>query len=153
MSVANTPSLSSGVTEDLAPRGAVVVRALLRVTVLVSAGLLLAQPVLAGLGLEGNTAATRLHATVGVTFLAVALAQDLLAILSWKPMGGAGWVPIVAVSSHLLGLVQMELGHGRAMAFHLPVGITLLALAALLVIGAWTSRGRRRADGAPILDA
>ncbi len=137
----------TGPSEDLTdrrPRGAAIIRPLFRVIVTVSALLLLAQPVLAGRSLDGDSAALGLHFTVGVAFLGVAILQDIVGLLWWKPAGGAGWVPLVAIASHLTGLAQMELGHARSLGLHLPVGILLVLLAAALLVGAWTPLGLRR---------
>lgn len=145
MDVASTQAAVGRAGVDPRPRSrtGAVVGPLLRVVVLVSALLLLTQPVLAGRSLDGSGAALRLHMTVAVVFLGVAIVQDVVAIVWWRATEGAGWVPIVAVASHLLGLLQMELGHARTFALHLPVGIALVLLAAALVVGAWTRFGQR----------
>ncbi|WP_150462357.1 hypothetical protein [Nesterenkonia ebinurensis] len=125
----------------------VIIRPLFRIVVVVSAVLLLSQAVLAGLSLEGDRNALDLHMLVGTAFLGVAIVQDVLAILWWKPGGGAGWLPIVAVLSHVLGLLQMEAGHAGLFALHLPMGLTLVLFAAALVVGAFSPLGRRRRTG------
>lgn len=94
--------------------------------------LVLAQPVLAGMSLQGSGLALDLHAWNALSIITVAAIQVLAALLWRKPGGGPA--SALGVSGFLLvaEVIQYMIGDGGLFALHLPLGIIVLfgALAA-----------------------
>ena len=118
-------------------------RWLLRVSSTLALAMLFDQAVFAGQFLSGNYPALEVHrenATLaGVSVLIAVVA----AVLAFRP-GGGPWWPILAYLG-LFGLIatQIVLGFIRALAFHIPLGVAIILLAAAMC--AWTWRGQWRA--------
>ncbi|MEV8374670.1 hypothetical protein AB0P21_18155 [Kribbella sp. NPDC056861] len=93
------------------------------------------QPVLAGLYLNGSSAAIRLHEPIGLALAFLALGQLLLATIYWRSGGRAS-----AVLASLLLLtaeaVQIAMGYSRQLALHIPLGIAIVAIACAFAV--WT---------------
>jgi hypothetical protein len=109
----------------------------------------LGQPVLAGLYLTGDVDAIALHGTVGSLLAAVGLVIGAVALA--YVVGGRGrlWVLPVVVAQFLLVGFQIGMGYARMMQLHVPLGVALVLVAALLTAWAWMPcaarpRGARR---------
>lgn len=119
------------------PGGAPVLSATTRSVLIVHAALLAAQPFLAGAMLDAMSAMPQtMHNMVAMTIVAVGLVQIGLTWWAWK--GKASWPREALVGSLMLWgleLGQFTLGHlTMAMAMHIPLGITVLALGVYLAV-------------------
>ena len=115
-----------------------------RVVITAAAALLFDQAVYAGQFLAGAFPALHTHrenATVaGITVLAAALA----AVPLRRPGGGPWWPMLACLGLFGLIAVQIVLGFGRVLAVHIPLGVTIIGLAAALAVWAWRYDGRAR---------
>lgn len=114
-----------------------------RVAVTVEAALAFGQPVWAGGFLAGNYDLLAVHRDFGRYTGAAAIVALVVAILLWRPGRGPGWP--AAVCAALLGAVvaQIALGFTRVLAIHIPLGVTIIAATAFLLVWAWCpARGR-----------
>ncbi|ADB34961.1 hypothetical protein Kfla_5957 [Kribbella flavida DSM 17836] len=103
------------------------------------------QPLLAGIYLNGSTAAARLHGPVGLTAAGLCATQLTLAILWWRA-SGPGW-PVVLSAAVLAGeALMIHAGFGRELALHLPIGMAVVA--GSVSFAAWAARARRTAVAA-----
>lgn len=102
--------------------------------------LVLAQAVLAGHFLSGNTVALGVHEVNASVVPTVALAQLVSAVLVWRPGRGPVWpVPVAAA---LFGALIMQVGSGYAgqLGLHVPLGVVIFGLTMLLLVGTWRLR-------------
>lgn len=109
--------------------------------------LVILQPILAGMSLQGAQAALDLHYDNGMLIMTVAVVQIVAALLWWKP--GKGPSRAVGMSAFLLVLeiVQFLLGDAGQLAIHLPLGIiTLLGAAMVAAMGFRSRREGRSVD-------
>jgi hypothetical protein len=115
-----------------------------RVVITAAATLLFDQAVYAGQFLVGAFPALHTHrenaAVAGITVLAAALAAVLL---RW-PGGGPWWPMLACLGLSGLIAVQIGLGFGRVLAVHIPLGVTIIGLAAALAVWAWRYDGKPR---------
>lgn len=110
---------------------------------LVHAVLVFAQPILAGMSLEGDDSALDMHYFNGMIIMTIAAVQIIAALLWWKPGGGPSRA--LALSAVLLGLevAQFLLADAGKLAIHLPLGIiTLLGAAMVASMGFRDSHGK-----------
>ena len=118
------------------------------VIAIVHAILVVAQPILAGLSLEGNSGALDLHYTNGMLIMGVAFLQVIAAVLWWKPGGGPSKAMSVSAVLLVAEVAQFFIGDSGNFAIHLPLGI-LVFFGALAAAGMAYSK-RRESD---VLDA
>lgn len=124
---------------------------LLRVWALLHLVFVLAQPVLAGIYLNGDIDAIAIHGANANLLTLVAFAQFLAAI-GYATAGGGRWWPVWF--SFLLMLVeetQKAFGYLGQLGLHVPLGVTIVVTVTLFAI--WTfsasaNRPRRRRGGA-----
>lgn len=108
-----------------------------RIVITGEAVLALAQAALAGSFLSGNYGALHLHDLNGMIIEGVGLLQIIAGVLLWRPGGGRAWP---AWTSALLVVAedsQIGLGHDRTLAVHVPLGVTIIACIALMLVWAW----------------
>ncbi len=118
---------------------------LLRALVTVHLAAVLSQPVWAGLFLTGDVDAMAVHGVVGDALAALGLVT-IAAALGYS-LGGRGtlWVVPLAVVWFLAVGLQIGAGHSRALALHVPLGVGLVVVAALVAVWAWSpAAGRAR---------
>ncbi|WP_214415565.1 hypothetical protein [Sphaerisporangium fuscum] len=117
-----------------------------RVTMTVAAVLLFDQAVFAGQFLSGTFAALHTHrenATVaGIAVLVAALA----AIPIRWPGRGPVWPALACLGLFGLVALQIMLGFARTLTVHIPLGVSIIFLGALLTYSAWR-RPRPAEDG------
>lgn len=101
--------------------------------------LVLAQPFLAGLSLEGQSYALDLHYMNGMLIMGVAALQLVSALLWWKPGGGTARPLTISVVLLSAELAQFLLGTSGSFALHLPLGIFVV----LASVGACAMAFRR----------
>jgi hypothetical protein len=94
-----------------------------------------AQPVFAGLFLDGHDAWRDWHATNGMIVLPLlALVQVVLAVLWWRPGHGPGWPAVASVGLLVAIQIQSVLGMNGLLAIHVPLGVAIPALVATLLV-------------------
>lgn len=99
---------------------------------LLHTALLFAQPILAGMSLEGDAGALDLHFSSGMAIIGIAVVQVVVALLWWR--AGRGPVAALALSALVVGLevAQFVLGDFGKLSLHLPLGIVTLVGAAYI---------------------
>ena len=107
---------------------------------IIHAVLVIAQPILAGMSLEGSTAALDMHYWNGMVIMTVAFVQILAAVLWWKPGGGTSRGVSVSVVLFGLEIAQFLLGDAGSFAIHVPLGILVLAGAVAAAAMAFRNR-------------
>lgn len=117
---------------------------LLRVLTLLTAVLVLLQPVWAGLFVTGNVGMLGLH-SAGHIFISLALlVQMVAAVLVWRPGRGPAWPIWTTVGMFLLVGMQAGFGYARMLSLHIPLGVFTFGLAVAMLIAAWSRRLRVR---------
>ena len=121
-----------------------IVRAM-RVVLWLLAVAVLAQPVFAGLFLDGHEVWRDWHATTGMLVLPLlALVQVVLAVLVWRLGHGPGWPVVASVGLLVAILVQSVAGMNGLLAVHVPLGVAIFGLVATLL-----GRTRNRSAARP----
>jgi heme A synthase len=117
----------------------------------VAAVLLFDQAVYAGQFLSGTFGALHTHRE-NATFAAIAtLVAAVAAIPIRWPGGGPFWPMLACVGLFGLIALQIALGFARTLTVHIPLGVSIILLAVLLVIWAWRpprALSARRVPGA-----
>ncbi|MBV1853870.1 hypothetical protein [Catellatospora tritici] len=114
-----------------------------RLLITIAAILLLLQAVLAGQFLSGIYASLAAHAAnatlAGFTVLVAAFAAILL---RW-PGRGPWWPALATFGLFLLTGFQIGMGYARLLAVHIPLGVSVIALAGFLTGWSWRYRPAR----------
>ena len=120
---------------------------LLRATATAHLVLALVQPVLAGLFLTGSVDAIKVHGVLG-SVLAVAGQALIASAIAYVVARGRLWViPAMVVLFLAVGL-QIGMGYARVLQLHVPLGVAIVTISALLTIWVWTpSAARPRGPG------
>jgi heme A synthase len=111
-----------------------------RVAMTIAALMLFDQAVFAGQMLGGSFGALNTHhdnATYAAISVLIAAACGVL--LRW-PGRGPLWPALACVGLFALIGVQMMLGFARTLTLHIPLGVTIILLGAVLVVWAWRYR-------------
>lgn len=124
------------------PRTQTVIRRTFGGIAVAHAVLVLAQPFLAGMSLEGQSYALDLHYMNGMLIMVVAALQIIVALLWWKPGGGATGPLAVSVLLLVAEVAQFLLGAAGGFTLHLPLGIFVV----LASVGACAMAFRRNSD-------
>ena len=95
------------------------------------------QPILAGVYLNGDGSAMRLHEPIGLGLTFIGLIQLLVATIWWRS-GGRVVAPMVALLITVGEVLQVAMGYSRQLAIHIPLGIALVA--ASVAFALWTAR-------------
>ncbi|WP_432942159.1 hypothetical protein ACQPXM_35035 [Kribbella sp. CA-253562] len=96
-----------------------------------------AQPLLAGIYLNGEGTAARIHEVVGLTATSLCLVQLAVAGLTWRTTRLL-W-PILLSAALLAGeALMIHAGYGRELALHVPLGMAVVA--GSVVCAAWAVR-------------
>jgi hypothetical protein len=95
------------------------------------------QAVFAGQFLDGSYPSLATHRE-NATYAGIAMAVAALAAIPIRWPGRGPWWPM-ATTFGLFGLIaaQIALGFARVLAIHIPLGVSIIALAVLLVCWAW----------------
>lgn len=101
---------------------------------LIHLALVLAQPFLAGMSLDGRLDALDLHRTNGLLVVGAATAQTLTAVAWWRLAQGRGLGPGLALLTLVTEVTQYALGESGNFALHLPIGVGVVVLALLVSI-------------------
>jgi hypothetical protein len=99
----------------------------IQVLLRVLAVLVFAQPVFAGLLLDGNESWREWHSMNGMTVIPLlTLALIVLATMAWRAGHAPGWMPLVGVAMFLVLVVQNIMGNTSVLAVHVPLGVAIL---------------------------
>ncbi|GHJ43964.1 hypothetical protein Cs7R123_13060 [Catellatospora sp. TT07R-123] len=122
-----------------------------RLLISLTAVLLLLQAVLAGQFLSGIYASLAAHAA-NATFAGFALLAAAFAAILLRWPGRGPWWPMLATAGlFLLTGLQIGMGYARLLAVHIPLGVSVILLAAFLTVWSWRYRpARAAAPGAPV---
>ncbi|MFC0628894.1 hypothetical protein [Kribbella deserti] len=116
--------------------------ALLRITLLLHAALIVLQPVMAGYFLAGEVDAMSVHSPIGSLVWMLAFLQIFVAALYWLAGRGRGWPVLASIGLFLAEMTQMTLGHTQTMSVHIPLGTSIVVAVLLLTI--WSFRPSAR---------
>ena len=115
----------------------------LRIVLLLHAGLVGMQPILAGYFLSGEADAMNIHGPIGSSLSIVSMLQFVVAVLYWRPGGGRPWPALLTVALLIAEVVQLAMGYAQNLAVHIPLGTAIVATVVTLTI--WSFRpGARR---------
>lgn len=117
-----SPTAPAGTT----PPGTRVTLRLLQVVVVVHLLVTLAQPVLAGLYLDGDVDAIAVHAFLGAMLATVAMVMVAAALAHSVAVRGRWWLPVAATALFLADGYQIGAGYERTLALHVPLGVGIL---------------------------
>lgn len=107
---------------------------LLRAVAVLHATAVCAQPLLAGLYLNGEGSAIPIHELVGLTVAALCLVQLALTWLVTRLTR-----PVLSTAAVLTGeALMIHAGYGRELALHIPLGMAVVAGSVALAV--WTVR-------------
>lgn len=123
----------------------------LRTTAGVVAIAVVAQPVLAGMYLGGEFDALGVHAANATALILLAMLQIAIAAGYFWPGGGRVWPLAFAVAAFMAVGIQTGMGYERALAIHIPLGVTIVFSQLVFTCWVFTRRaaaprawGRRR---------
>ncbi len=111
---------------------------LLRIVLLLHAGLVIAQPVLAGYFLSGEADAIDIHGPIGSTLWMLSMLQFVAAVLYWRPGHGRLWPALVTALLFFAEMTQMIFGYLQNFAVHVPLGTAIVVTVVALTI--WSFR-------------
>ncbi|MBS0420945.1 MAG: hypothetical protein JSR66_24755 [Proteobacteria bacterium] len=106
---------------------------------------MLIQAVLAGMALSNSAMALTAHMFNGATTFLVSALQAGSAVILWRSREIPRWPLIASVVLMAGDLAQMVSGRLHVFALHLPLGVGLFGVLAMLVYWAWSSRPERTA--------
>jgi hypothetical protein len=78
-----------------------------------------------------------IHRGNGISVAIIGYAQLLVALLYWRPGRGPGWPVPLALGLSAAETLQIYLGFNRIIGVHVPLGVTIIATAALLTASVW----------------
>jgi hypothetical protein len=116
---------------------------LLRAALTVQAAAAVAQPVLAGRYLSGDFDALAIHGGVAGVVLLTTIAAFAAAVLYWLASRGAGWPALALVALFVAVVTQIAVGALRILAIHIPLGVTVVAIAVVLAVWSFRPAARR----------
>jgi hypothetical protein len=114
----------------------------LRITLLLHAGLLSAQPILAGYFLSGDVDAMNIHGPIGSTVWMLAMLQFVVAVLYWLAGGGRGWPVLLTVVLFFAEFVQLTFGYLQNFAVHVPLGTAIVVTVVWMTVWSFRSTAR-----------
>jgi hypothetical protein len=115
----------------------------LRIILLLHAGLLSAQPILAGYFLSGDVDAMNIHSPIGSTVWMLAMLQFVVAVLYWLAGGGRGWPVLLTVVLFFAEFVQLIFGSLQNFAVHVPLGTAIVITAVWMAVWSFRPAARR----------
>jgi hypothetical protein len=115
----------------------------LRITLLLHAGLLVAQPILAGYFLSGDVDAMNVHGPIGSTVWMVSMIQFAAAVLYWLAGGGRVWPTVVTAVLFFAEFVQLTFGYLQNFAVHVPLGTAIIVTVVWMTVWSFRPTARR----------
>jgi cytochrome b561 len=122
------------------PRASLV---LLRMTLLLHAVLVVAQPILAGYFLSGDVDAMAWHSAIGSSLFLIAMLQVIAAVLYWRPGGGRLRPAFVTLGLIVAELAQVVFGYSQNFAIHVPLGTAIVITVVWMTVWSFRSSARR----------
>lgn len=112
----------------------------MRVTSLVAAIMLFDQAIFAGQFLSGVYPMLNIHRE-NATYAGISVLVAAAAAVLYRWPGRGPWWPIVAYVA-LFGLIalQIVLGFSQSLAFHIPLGVTIILTGVVLAVLMWVRR-------------
>jgi hypothetical protein len=114
----------------------------LRITLVLHAVLIVAQPILAGYFLSGNVDAMNIHGPIGSSVWLVALIQFVVAAIYWLGGGGRSWPAVLTAVLFVAEFVQLVFGYQRNFAVHVPLGTAIVITVVWMTV--WSFRPTAR---------
>jgi hypothetical protein len=115
----------------------------LRAVLVLHAGLVAAQPILAGYFLSGSADAMSVHGPIGSTVWMVAMIQFVVAVLYWLAGGGRAWPALVTLVLFFAEFVQLTFGYLQNFAVHVPLGTAIVITVIAMAVWSFRSSARR----------
>jgi hypothetical protein len=115
---------------------------LLRSVLVLHTGLVVAQPILAGYFLSGESDAMAIHGPIGSTLWMISMLQFVAAVLYWRPGGGRWWPAAATLALFFAEFVQLIVGHLQNFAVHVPLGTAIVITVVAMTIWSFRSPAR-----------
>ncbi|MEU4608157.1 hypothetical protein AB0F43_34680 [Kribbella sp. NPDC023972] len=115
----------------------------LRLVLLLHAGLVVAQPILAGYFLSGDVDAMNAHGPIGSTLWMVSMIQFVAAACYWLAGGGRVWPMLLTVVLFFAEFVQLTFGYLQNFAVHVPLGTAIVVTVVWMTIWSFRPAARR----------
>jgi hypothetical protein len=115
----------------------------LRLILLLHAGLVAAQPILASYYLSGEADAMNVHSPIGGSLWMLSMIQFVIALLYWRPGGGRLWPAGVTVLLFFAEFLQLIFGYAQNFAIHVPLGTAIVVGVIALTIWSFRPSARR----------
>jgi hypothetical protein len=115
----------------------------LRIILLLHAGLVVAQPILAGYFLSGDVDAMNVHGPIGSTLWMLTMIQFVVAVLYWLVGGGRIWPTLLTVVLFFAEFVQLTFGYLQNFAVHVPLGTAIVVTVVWMTIWSFRPAARR----------
>jgi hypothetical protein len=115
----------------------------LRIVLLLHAGLVVMQPLLAGYFLSGDADAMNIHGPIGSSLWIMSMLQFVVAVLYWRPGGGRLWPALLTVALFFAEIVQLAMGYAQNFAVHVPLGTAIVATVVVMTVWSFRSSARR----------
>lgn len=115
----------------------------LRITLLLHASLVVAQPILAGYFLSGDADAMNVHSPIGSTLWMLSMIQFVAAALYWLVGGGRIWPALLTVALFFAEFVQLIFGALQNFAVHVPLGTAIVVTVVWMTVWSFRPAARR----------
>jgi hypothetical protein len=116
---------------------------MLRLTLLLHAVLVAAQPILAGYFLAGDVDAMAWHGPIGSSLFLIAMIQLVAAVLYWRPGRGRLWPAFVTLGLIVAELTQLIFGYQQNFAVHVPLGTAIVITVLWMTVWSFRSSARQ----------
>lgn len=126
MSMRSDVSTATAAPDEQRWRRPRVTRVLLILVLFVHAALAVAQPLLAGMYLNGEFDAIGVHGIVGSALSGWVMVQLLVAVLFWRPGRGPWWPALATAALLFLEGLQLGMGYSGQLAVHIPLGVAIV---------------------------
>jgi hypothetical protein len=107
------------------------------------AGLVIAQPILAGYFLSGDVDAMAWHGPIGSSLWMMSMLQFVAAMLYWRPGGGRLWPALLTFVLFFAEFVQLTYGYLQNFAVHVPLGTAIVITVVAMAIWSFRPSARR----------
>ncbi len=115
---------------------------ILRVVLVMHAASVAMQPVLAGSYLSGQYDALSMHQVNSFVLHGACVVGFFAALAYWLVGRGRGWPALALFGLFLAEGFQVGFGYERQLAFHIPLGVTIVLAAIGLAAWSFTARAR-----------
>jgi hypothetical protein len=116
---------------------------LLRITLVLHAALVIAQPIAAGYFLAGNVdAMTNVHSPIGGSLWMVAIIQTVVAACYTFSGGGRIWPTVASALLIVAELTQLVYGYAQNFAVHIPLGTAIVGTVIWMTVWSFRSTAR-----------